>query len=101
MGAAAIFGFLDTNTTPSAPNRDGRMLSKAGFSTGDSSTGSSSRRPNTPMAITTTVTIELDAMAMVEITSPSSVPALTLAACMAFRAQGTFRLVRLPVTKPR
>ena len=40
-------------------------------------------------------------MAMVEITSPSSDVALTPAASMALRAQGTFRLVRLPVTKDR
>jgi len=47
------------------------------------------------------VTREETAMAMVEMTSPSSVPGLTLAASMAFRAQGTLRLVRLPVTKPK
>ena len=38
---------------------------------------------------------------MVEMTSPSSLPGLTLAASMALSAQGTLRLVRLPVTKPR
>ena len=38
---------------------------------------------------------------MVEMTSPSSLEASTLAACMAFSAQGTFRLDRLPVMKPR
>ena len=49
----------------------------------------------------TVVTIELTAMAMVDKTSPSSVPGSTPADCMALSAQGTFRLVRLPVTKPR
>ena len=77
------------------------MLSKAGLSAGDSSTGRRNPSPNTPRAMTSVVTIELEAMAMVEITSPSSLPGRTLAASMALSAQGTFRLVRLPVTKPR
>ena len=41
------------------------------------------------------------AMATVEISSPSSLPASTPALCMALSAQGTLRLERLPVTKPR
>ena len=40
-------------------------------------------------------------ISMVEITSPFSVPGFTLAFSMAVRAAGTFRLVRLPVTKAR
>lgn len=100
-GAMASLGFLEMNTTPIAPNRAGRMLSKAGFRVGDSSTGRRKPRPNTPKAMTSVVTMELEAMAMVEIASPSSLPGRTLAASMALSAQGTFKLVRLPVTKPR
>ena len=40
-------------------------------------------------------------MAMVEMTSPSSEPGSTPALSMALSAQGTLRLVRLPVKKPR
>ena len=51
--------------------------------------------------MTMVVTMEEVATAMVEITSPFSVPGFTLAFSMAVRAAGTFRLVRLPVTKAK
>ena len=56
---------------------------------------------STPAAMMTVVTMEEVAMATVEISSPSSLPASTPALCMALSAQGTLRLERLPVTKPR
>ena len=45
--------------------------------------------------------MEVVAIAMVEITSPSSLPGFTLAASMELMAAGAFRLVMLPVTKAR
>ena len=55
----------------------------------------------TPMMIMTVVTMEEVAMAMVEMTSPSSELALTLFCSRALMAQGSFRLEMLPVTKLR
>ena len=49
----------------------------------------------------TVVTMEEVAMAMVEMTSPSSLLALTSFCSRAFRAQGSFRLEMFPVTKLR
>jgi len=100
-GATAILGLLEIYTTPRPPINAGMMLSKAGASTGDCSTGCRYPSSSTPRAITSVVVMEEVAMAMVEMTSPSSLPALTLAASMALRAAGTFRFVRFPVTKPR
>jgi hypothetical protein len=100
-GARAIFQFLEIKTTARAPNRAGKILAKAGANSSDSRIGWSCARRITPSRIIIVVTMEETAMAMVEITSPSSVPGLTSAISMALRAQGTLRLVRLPVTKPR
>ena len=55
----------------------------------------------TPMIIMIVVTMEEVAMAMVEISSPSSLLALTPFCSSALRAQGSFRLEMLPVTKLR
>ena len=51
------------------------------------------------MMIMMVVTMEEVAMAMVEMTSPSSLLALTSFYSNAFSAQGSFRLEILPVTK--
>ena len=51
----------------------------------------------TPMMMIMVVIMEEAAMAMLAMTSPSSVPWLTSAWVMAFMAQGSFRLVTLPV----
>ena len=97
----AIFQFRETNTTPSPPNRAGRICANAGSSTGDSSTGDSGTIRITPRIIISVVTMLDTAMAMVETTSPSSEPAFTSACSSAFRAQGSFRLEIFPVTKDR
>ena len=71
------------------------------MSTEDSSTGVSWAKSSTPSARMMVVTMEVVAMAMVEMTSPSSLPGFTLAASMELIAAGAFRLVMLPVTKAR
>ena len=53
----------------------------------------------TPIMMITVVTMEEVAIAMVEMTSPSSELALTPFCSSAFYAQGSFRLEILPVTK--
>ena len=63
----------------------------------NSSTG---RKARTQIAIITAVTIEEVAIAIVEITSPSSLVGLTFALSIELRATGTLRFVTLPVTKP-
>jgi hypothetical protein len=55
----------------------------------------------TPSRTIRVVTMLEVAMAMVEMTSPSSELALTPFCYSAFRAQGIFRLEMLPVTKLR
>ena len=100
-GATEIFQFLLTYTTARPPNRDGSILSNAGFTAGLFKMGVSGTRSATPRAITMVVTIEEVATAMVDITSPFSVPGFTLAFSMAVSAAGTFRFVRFPVTKAR
>ena len=67
-------------TTPRPPNSAGRIILKAGLSTEDSSTGVSWAKSSTPSARMMVVTMEVVAMAMVEMTSPSSLPGFTLAA---------------------
>ena len=100
-GAIDIFQFLLTYTTASPPNSAGRILSKAGFNVGEFRIGVRGTRSATPTAIITVVTIDYVATAIVEITSPSSVPGFTRAFSIAVRAAGTFRFVRLPVTNAR
>jgi len=96
----AIFQLRLIITTASAPNKDGSIFAKAGAKTGASSSGRIQKRSNTPIAMTTVVTIELTAIAIVETSSPSSVPASAFTIDMAFIAQGTLRFVKFPVTKP-
>ena len=55
----------------------------------------------TPIARITVVTIDDVAIAIVEITSPSSLFAFTFALSIALIAQGSLRLTILPVTKER
>ena len=100
-GATAIFQFRLTKATPKPPNKAGSIWAKAGSSTGASSTGVRGTMRITPMMIMTVVTMEEVAMAMVEMTSPSSELALTLFCSSALMAQGSFRLEMLPVTKLR
>ena len=100
-GTTATFQFLLIYTTPNPPNKAGKILSKAGFNTGEFKIGVSCASKKTPAAIITVVVMALVAIAMVEITSPSSVPGYTLAFSIAFSAAGTLWLVKLPVTKPR
>ena len=61
------FRFLLT-TQPQSPEQGGQNVVKA-FSAGDSSTGLRKLSPSTPKAITK-VTMELEAMAMVETAPP-------------------------------
>ena len=98
-GATAIFQFLDTTATPRPPKSAGRICSKAGCSTGADSTGVRGTIRITPTMMIRVVTMLEVAMAMVEMTSPSSLLALTPFCSRAFRAQGSFRLEMLPVTK--
>ena len=100
-GARPIFQFLDIYTTPNPPNKAGRILANAGFNASDSNSGLIAVSPNTPIAIMIMVTMLDTAMAIVEITSPSSVPGFTLDAFMAFKAHGALRLEMFPVTKER
>ena len=100
-GARAIFQSLETYTTASPPNSAGKMLANAGASTGLSNTGRSAPSMHTPRMMITVVTREETAMANVDSTSPSSEPGSTPAERMALSAQGTLRLVKLPVTKPK
>lgn len=65
-GASASFQFLLIYTTARPPNNAGRTLSKAGVSTGEFKIGVSTERSKTPAVITAVVTIELVAMAIVE-----------------------------------
>lgn len=101
IGNTAIFSLLDTNTTPSAPNIAGSILANAGIKTGDSNNSLVFDTRSMPTNITTTVTIEHTAMAIVAITSPSSVLDFTSAISIAISETGTFIAVKLPVTKPR
>ena len=100
-GAIASFQFLEIRATPSAPKSAGSIWSKAGLSTGLSSTGLRGTMRSTPMAIIIIVTIEETAIAMVEMISPSSLLESTPAFSSALIAQGSFRLEILPVTKER
>ena len=75
------------------------MLSKAGVKTGDFKTSETSANKQTPIVNTIVVTIEETAIAIVEITSPSSLPGFTSAFSIAVNALGALRLVTLPVTK--
>ena len=100
-GATAIFQFLLTKATPRPPKRAGSIWAKAGSSTGASRMGVRGTMQMTPMRIITVVTMLDTAMAMVEMISPSSLEALTPFCSRAFRAQGSFRLEMLPVTKLR
>ena len=68
---------------------------------GEESSGVSGMMSTTPTKIISVVTMLDTAMAMVEMTSPSSLLDLTPARSMASRAQGSFRLEMLPVTKDR
>lgn len=68
-GASAIFQFLLIYTTASPPNSAGRILSKAGFNTGEFSIGVRKDNSSTPIAMTMVVTMELVAMATVDMTS--------------------------------
>jgi len=101
IGATAIFQFRLIITTAIPPNNEGRIFSKAGANTGDSSKGLIQNSKNTPTVRSNVVTSELTAMEIVEISSPSFVPGSTFARFIAFIAQGTLRLIRLPVIKPR
>ena len=76
-GAIEIFQFLLTYTTASPPNSAGNILSKAGLRVGEFRIGVSGTSRATPTAMITVVTIEDVATAIVEITSPSSVPGFT------------------------
>ena len=77
------------------------MFSNAGFRVGELRTGVRKDNNITPSAIIMVVMIELVAIAIVDTTSPSSVPGLTSAFCIAFQALGAFILVMLPVTNAR
>ena len=66
MGAIAIFQFLDTKTTPSAPNRAGRSWSNAGLRVGFSRRGVRGIIRITPIIMIIVVTIDETAIAMVE-----------------------------------
>ena len=100
-GAMDSFQFLLTYTTASPPNKAGKILSKAGLTTGLSKIGVSGTSRATPKAIMMVVTMDEVPTARVEITSPSSLPGFTFAFSMAFNAAGTFRLVKFPVTTAR
>ena len=97
-GATAIFQFLETKATPRPPKRAGSIWANAGSSTGDSKMGVSGTIKITPNTIIMVVTMLEVAMAMVEISSPSSLLALTSFCSKALIAQGSFRLEMLPVT---
>ena len=101
IGATEIFQFLLTKATPRPPKRAGRIWAKAGCSAGAFRMGVRGTMQMTPTMMIRVVTMLETAMAMVEITSPSSELAETPFCSRAFRAQGSFRLEMLPVTKPR
>ena len=86
----------------SAPKSAGRTCLKAGAMLGlVVSAGSTGRNASTPTARITVVVIAEDAIAIVEMTSPSSEFARTPAFSMALSPQGSLRFVMLPVTKLR
>ena len=85
----------------SAPNNAVKAESKAGFNTGFSNTGVNGIKHATPIAITNVVTIVLVATEIVETISPSFEPCFTPASSLALTTQGTFKLTKLPVKKPR
>ena len=101
MGAIESLRFFEMKTTASPPKSAGRIISNAGTSTGDSSTGVSGTMHITPTMMIRVVTMLETAMAMVEMTSPSSSDALTPARSIASMAQGSLRFEMLPVTKER
>ena len=88
-------------TTASPPKSAGNIRSNAGSKTGDSSIGVSGTISITPKIIIIVVTILETAIAIVEITSPSSLLGFTSARSIASTAQGSLRLEILPVTNER
>ena len=90
MGAMAIFQFLEIKATPKPPKRAGRICWKAGCSAGAERLGVRGMIRTTPKMMIKVVTMLEVAMAMVEITSPSSLLALT-----SFCSKDTPKLVTL------
>ena len=76
-------------------------MSKAGTSTGFSSTGRSGIISTTPATMTRVVTMALVATLRVEMISFSGVPTFVFARSLAFMAHGIFILVTFPVIKAR
>ncbi len=101
IGKMDIFQCLPRYEAPKAPNRAGSTWSKAALKTesGAVSFGRNGAKQRTPTAITTVVVIAETPIAIVEMTSPSSEFALTLAFCIALSPQGSLRFVMLPVIK--
>ena len=102
MGANEIFQFFTKYPAPRAPKSAGITCLNAGMRSAllvnVSRKGAKAR---TPIARIIVVTIEDVAIAIVEITSPSSEFALTFALSIALIAQGSLRLTMLPVTNER
>ena len=91
----------EINTTPRPPKSAGSICAKAGASAGELSTGVSGVMRITPTMMISVVTMLDTAMAMVEMTSPSSELGLTSACSSALSATGSLRFEMLPVTKDR
>ena len=100
-GRIEILQYLRRYEAKRAPKRAGVTLSKAGakIDSGSVSFPRNGAKAKTPTAIITVVTIAETPIAIVEITSPSSELALTLADFIALTPQGSLRFVMLPVTK--
>ena len=98
-GTIETFQFLLMYTNPNAPKSEERILSNAGFNVSLERRGWRGTKQNTPIAMMIVVTIDAVAIAIVEMSSPSSVFGFIPALSIAFNAAGTFKAVTFPVTK--